>query len=135
MAFRIEQKVLFKFCDPAGIVFFPRVFELINDCVEQFFDRALGWPFEVLLTTQGVPTVDIRTRFVAPSRHGDLLHLTLRVIRVGRTSMSYHIRTTCGDELRFETEATLVHVGGDGRPVPWPDDIAAKLARLAEEGT
>jgi 4-hydroxybenzoyl-CoA thioesterase len=44
MLFSINQKVLFKHCDPAGIVFYPRYFEMINDCVEAFFDE-IGTPF------------------------------------------------------------------------------------------
>ena len=57
--FEMTQKILFKHCDPAGIVFFPRYFEMINDCVEEFFAEMLDWPFETLLKTNGVPTVAI----------------------------------------------------------------------------
>ena len=41
-AFTYEEKVLFRHCDPAGIVFFPRYFEMINDCVEYFFADTLN---------------------------------------------------------------------------------------------
>lgn len=122
-----EEKVLFKHCDPAGIVFFPRYFEMINDCVEHFFDAALGWPFEVLLRSAGTPTAEITTRFLAPSRHGDRLRLDLRVTRVGRTSLGYAITASCGEEVRFEAAATLVHVDRSGRPMPWPEAIRTKL--------
>ena len=44
--YEMPQKVLFKHCDPAGIVFFPRYFEMMNDCVEAFFDKVVEWPFE-----------------------------------------------------------------------------------------
>ena len=53
--FRFKQKVLFKHCDPAGIVFFPRYFEMMNDCVETFFDEALGIP--VSYTHLTLPTI------------------------------------------------------------------------------
>lgn len=36
MEFSYRQKVLFMHYDPAGIVFFPRYFEMMNDCVEAF---------------------------------------------------------------------------------------------------
>ena len=42
MSFTLTQKVLFKHCDPAGIVFYPRYFEMINDCVEAFSTRPLA---------------------------------------------------------------------------------------------
>jgi len=131
-AFIFDQKVLFKHCDPAGIVFYPRYFEMMNDCVEAFFDKKLQWPFEALHGDASVPTADIHTRFVAPSRLGDRLQLGLTLTRVGRTSMSYWMQARCGDEMRFETEATLVHVDANGRPVPWPDAIRPKLEELSE---
>lgn len=128
-AFLFAQKVLFKHCDPAGIVFFPRYFEMMNDCVEAFFDQALGVPFETLLLAGGVPTAAIETRFTAPSRHGDLLELRLNTKQVGGASWRYAMAGYCTDELRFETEATLVHVNADGRPRAWPDALREKLER------
>lgn len=127
LSFTLEQKVLFKHCDPAGIVFFPRYFEMINDCVEHFFDESLDWPFENLLQTNGVPTAEISTRFVAPSRHGDRLNLTLTITHVGRSSLSYRMDATCGAEKRFEAKATLVQVDRNGKAVAWPDHIRRKL--------
>lgn len=127
LRFTFEQKVLFRHCDPAGIVFFPRYFEMINDCVESFFDEALGWPFEAIHKIEGVPTAEISTRFLAPSRHGDRLSLALMVTRVGHSSLDYRIEATCGAETRFEASATLVFVNSDGRPTAWPEVIRNTL--------
>lgn len=127
MAFRYVQKVLFKYCDPAGIVFFPRYFEMMSDCVETFFEEGLDWPFQLLLRTDSVPTASIETRFLRPSRHGDMLELVLRVEKVGRTSMSYHMQAESEGEIRFETRATLVHVDGTGKPASWPETVRERL--------
>jgi len=132
MGFEFPQKVLFKHCDPAGIVFFPRYFEMMNDCVEAFFDRELDWPFEVLLRDAGIPTARITTRFTAPSRHGEHLTLGLRITRVGDRSMTYRMTAHCAAELRFETDATLVHVDASGCSQVWPMRIAEKLKALGE---
>ena len=133
MAFQMKQKVLFRHCDPAGIVFYPRYFEMMNDCVEAFFDRVVGMPFEAIHAKGAVPTAQIETRFTAPSRHGDRLTLTLAIRRLGRASCSYALTATCAGELRFETEATLVFVGPDGRPRPWPEPIRTKLSETLEK--
>ncbi len=125
--FEMRQKVLFKHCDPAGIVFYPRYFEMMNDCVEAFFDAALGVPFEDLHGTGAVPTAQIETRFTAPSRHGDKLVLRLSILSVGRSSAAYRMIASCAEQRRFETTATLVHVNSDGKPTPWPDGLGAKL--------
>ena len=133
MVFEMPQKVLFKHCDPAGIVFFPRFFEMMNDCVEMFFDQALGLPFERLLKTGGVPTAQISTHFSSPSRHGDLLLLRLGVLRVGRSAVDYRLTAHCGPELRFETRATLVYVDASGRPAPWPEETRLKLVDYRDD--
>ncbi len=131
--FAVEQKVLFKHCDPAGIVFYPRYFEMMNDLVEAFFDGALGAPFEVLHRTHAVPTVTIRSTFHAPSRHGDMLTLTAAPTRIGGASMDMALTATCGGEARFETALTLVHIDRTGRPEPWPDAIRSAATCLAPE--
>ena len=83
MSFTFTQKVLFRHCDPAGIVFYPRYFEMINDCVEAFFE-SLNYPFyEMHKAGHGVPTAQIETRFIAPSRHGEVLDLQLNCHKLG----------------------------------------------------
>lgn len=132
MAFSYPQKVRFKHCDPAGIVFYPRYFEMMNDCVEAFFDEKLGLPFSELHANGAVPTVEISTRFTAPSRLGDELAISLHVTRLGRSSMGLKTRATCGTEARFDTTSTLVLVNDTGRPQPWPDAIRGKINEFLE---
>jgi 4-hydroxybenzoyl-CoA thioesterase len=127
MSFTFKQKVLFKHCDPAGIVFYPRYFEMINDAVEAFFDEVLDLPFERMHPETGVPTAAIDIRFRAPSRHGDRLAIALTPVKLGRTSLDLTVVATCGDETRFEARHTLVHVDGM-RPAPWPEAARAVLA-------
>ena len=134
MRFTIAQKVLFRHCDPAGIVFYPRYFEMINDSVEAFFDSALGHPIEVLLRTGGIPTVRIDTVFTAPSRHGDMLELQVRCLRVGRTSVNLNISANCAGEERFSADSTLVYVDKNGRPQLWPSKLRAALDAQIEGG-
>lgn len=125
--FEYPQKVIFKYCDPAGIVFFPRYFEMINDATEAFFDQALGCPWEVLHETANIPTVDIHAQFTAVSRHGDDLVVRIAVTKLGRTSLSLRFQAVCGDEVRFAAKSTLVRIDKSGRPEPWPDDLRDAL--------
>ena len=133
--YEMPQKVLFKHCDPAGIVFFPRYFEMMNDCVEAFFDEALGWPFESFHQVAGIPTASIATKFMAPSRHGDRLMLGLHITRIGGASFDYLMTARCGDELRFQTNATLVHVDNTGKPSAVPESIKQRLRNHMKEQT
>jgi 4-hydroxybenzoyl-CoA thioesterase len=122
-----RRKVMFKDCDPARIVFYPRYFEMLNDTVECFFDEVLGCPFEKLHPSHAVPTARIETVFTAPSRLGDWLDITLTCVRLGRSSLDLAFAVHCGTEQRLSARSTLVHVGADGRPVPWAGDLRKAL--------
>ena len=127
MMFEIRQKVLFRHCDPAGIVFFPRYFEMMNDCVEAFFDQGLNCQFEQFHQTAGIPTATITTTFTSPGRHGDMLDLRLNVTRVGRASFDYEMSCYCGKVQRFLTNATLVQIDLNGKPTPLQNSIKQRL--------
>lgn len=127
MPFIYPQKVLFKHCDPAGIVFYPRYFEMINDLVEAFFDE-IDYPFEVLLKTASVPTAQIEVQFKAPSWHGDHLALNLEIIRIGNSSLNLAFSAMAGDEVRFQGTSTLVHTDTQGKSMPWPDKPRSAFA-------
>lgn len=129
-AFRTQAKVLFQHCDPAGIVFYPRYFEMINAVIEEWFEAGLGVSFADLVGPRraGVPTARIEATFHAPSRLGDLLDFALEVTRLGGASLDIAVRASAGGEARLTCTATLVHVDRDSlRAVRWPDDLRARL--------
>ena len=43
--FTKQEKVRFKHVDYAGIVFYPRFLEMLNDLVEDWFEEAFDRPF------------------------------------------------------------------------------------------
>ena len=128
--FTRPQKVLFKHCDPAGIVFYPRYFEMINDTVEAFFDEVLGWPFEEIHPQAAVPTAAFNVVFKAPCRHGDQLEFTLTVRTIGRTSLSLRIEAAGNGGIRLQADQTLVHTGSTGKPAAWPAKIRDRIEAL-----
>ncbi|MEP4198017.1 MAG: thioesterase family protein [Aliishimia sp.] len=134
MKFSFDQKVLFKHCDPAGIVFYPRYFEMINDCVEAFFDK-IGMPFETLHKDAALPTAQISTTFHAPSRHGDALVLSLRISHIGTSSLGLKINAFSTTQHRFDANSTLVYVNQKGRPQPWSDQARIALKPYFSEET
>lgn len=121
--FSYTQKVLFKHCDPAGIVFYPRYFEIMNDVVEAFFDERLLYPFREVVLNNGVPTAQINATFSAPSRLGDILKLDLSITALGRSSMSLSLDTHCEGERRFSATSVLVYVDQLGQSTAWPAPI------------
>lgn len=125
------QIVRFKHCDSAGIVFYPRYFEMINDLVEDWFAEAIGLPFAQMHLAHGlgVPAVDVRCSFTAPSRLGERLRRLLTVSAAGRSSLTLSIRFT-GDDGRLRLQAVLVVVFMNletARAVAIPEDMRTAL--------
>jgi hypothetical protein len=68
-------------CDPAGIVFNSRFFEIFDTSTWQLFDAALGVKPHELSTAfgiMGIPLVDARANFLKPVRFGDVVDMTSR---------------------------------------------------------
>ncbi|MGB0900340.1 acyl-CoA thioesterase [Halocynthiibacter sp.] len=127
MAYTRTQKVKFKHCDPAGIVFYPRYFEMINDTVEAWFEDILEHPFAEIHPKNAVPTGDIQTRFTAPSKLGDILNITLEIQRIGTASLALQIETECEGQARFIAALTLIYVNNQGKSEAWPDALRARI--------
>ncbi|HET7298790.1 MAG TPA: hypothetical protein VFI89_08740 [Burkholderiales bacterium] len=46
--FRFAQPIRFSHCDPAGVLYFPHVFDFVNAAMEDWFAWRLGLPFHVM---------------------------------------------------------------------------------------
>lgn len=124
MPFTTQRKVRFQHCDPAGIVFYPRYFEMINSVVEDWFEEVVQRDFNQLHVESGtgVPTAAIDTQFHAPSRLGERLTFELAVHAVGRSSLTVQITAYCGEQKRLTSNSTLVYVDlNSGKPMPWTE--------------
>ena len=99
MAFVSDKQIRFHHCDPAGIVFYPQYFVLINELVEDWFDRRLGIPFSDLHRDErlGVPMGRVECDFLAPSRIGDHLAFMLEVVHLGNASLRIAVTARSGD--------------------------------------
>jgi 4-hydroxybenzoyl-CoA thioesterase len=110
--FTKTEKIRFKHVDYAGIVFYPRFLEMLNDLVEDWFEEALERPFAKMHETNGIPTVDLKVQFKQPARLGEVLTKKLWVIKLGGSSVHCGFRfedengKTC-----LDGEVTLVNVG------------------------
>ncbi|MCV9999270.1 acyl-CoA thioesterase [Pararhizobium sp. YC-54] len=133
MIYRRSIRVEFNHCDPAGIVFYPRYFEMCNSVVENFFRDIVRRPFEDMMARrEGVPTARIETNFHAPSRLGDGLDWQLSVKRIGTSALDLALDATCNDESRLSATLTLVYVSATGRPQPWSQSALNHISEFME---
>ncbi|MCB9654957.1 MAG: acyl-CoA thioesterase [Deltaproteobacteria bacterium] len=127
--------VRFQDCDPAGVVFFARVFEFFHDAYAAFLTKA-GLPLSRLLDEKVfmTPIVHAEADYHSPLRCGDEIQTTLCAITLGRSSMTirYQIEKLSPKAPAPERCATgtTVHVFVDGTSfakIPIPPDARAAL--------
>ena len=132
ISFEQELKIRFQHCDPAGIMFYPRYFELFNQIVEDWFSDALHVSFQQLHLEQGlgVPIVRAECDFLRPSRIGDVVRFRLQVAHLGRKSFRLAITVQKGDEVRVRALLTLacVSLGDTLHGAELPEGIRRAMA-------
>lgn len=126
-------QIEFNHCDPAGIVFYPRYFEMTNSVIENFFADVVGRSFASmhLGAQNGVPTVSIAADFIAPSRLGDKVLFTLQIVKLGRSSVTVQITGRMGEDLRMQATLTLVWIEAM-KAAAWPANMRAALQSYME---
>lgn len=133
MSFSRPLVVRFHETDPAGIVFFSRVFEYCHAVYEELLTEVVGGDFERFFRTSpwGTPLVHAEADYHRPLRLGERLTATVVVERVGRTSVSYRYALADGDG-QLRATVRLVHSCIDRATftaVPVPAELLAGLRR------
>lgn len=135
-AFVRTARVRFAHCDAAGLIFYPRFFELINEAVEDWFAGPLAHPFSALHigAHMGVPSVHFEVEFRAAMRLGDELNQRLTVAALGETSCRLRHIAHVGDVLVATVAQVIVYVELQTmRAAPWPPELRARMAEFMEE--
>lgn len=132
MSFTTRAHVRFADVDPAGIVFYPRYFEMLNGAVEDWFEQDLGMDFKTMHLEHhiGVPTVRLETDFLAPSSLGDRLDITIAPRQLGRTSCALSIEFAGNGVTRLRAQVVLVCMDLQSqRPIAWPETLRTGIER------
>jgi|SRR5262249_43329640 len=131
-----SKQVLVRFsdCDPAGIVFYPKYFEMFNNLIEDWCRDALHFSFNEIVVHRGwgLPTVHLDVNFLAPSSFGETLQSSLRLGSVGNTSVTLEI-TLLGSDKKLRVTAKIVMVLIDRattRAIPFPAEVRQRLQAL-----
>jgi len=92
-------------CDPAGIVFNSRFFEIFDASTWRMFQVALGVkPHELAgaFGIMGIPLVDVRANFIKPVKFGDAVETTTWVSEFRKSSFDVEHRLSVNGELAVE---------------------------------
>lgn len=135
MAFTVTTPIRFAHVDAAGIVFYPRYFELLNGAFEDWFAQVAGADFATLHLDRriGTPMVNVEATFEHPGRLGELLEIELTLERLGASSLTMAARFTVGGAPRLRARLTSVCMNLDtARAMPWPEDLRPAMERELE---
>jgi len=120
-------------CDPAGIIFYPRYFEIFDASTALLFEAALGMTkFEMFkrLEFAGFPLVRTQAKFFRPTRFGDDVTVESS-ITFGRSSFEVLHRLTLKGDLCAECNEkrvwTVRDAGGRLKSHPVPEEVLAKF--------
>lgn len=106
-------------CDPAGIIFFARYFDIFDVATTVMLERALGMKKIDYLKAYdflGHPLVETRARFLRPTRFGDEVVVESAVVACERSSFKIEHRLSLDGALAVEGYETRVWA------IPHPDD-------------
>ena len=137
-SFTTEVLVRFADCDPAGIVFYPRLLEMFNNLVEDWCSIGLRFSFDEIVIQHGwgLPTVHLEADFIAPCRMGEVLTAKLFVRRIGRSSIHADI-LLCGpgqtDRVRGKVVLVLID-RQEHRAIAFPDGLRNRILAFVLPG-
>lgn len=123
-------------CDPAGIIFYARYYDLFDVSTTMMLERALGMKkFDYLKAYDffGHPLLETRARFRSPTRYGDEVAIESKVVACGRSSFKIEHRLTKAGALAvegYETRVWVVRDQADPKRMkshPIPAEVVAKL--------
>jgi 4-hydroxybenzoyl-CoA thioesterase len=130
--FRFAQPIRFSHCDPAGVLYFPHVFDFVNAAMEDWFAQRLGLPFHVLHLElrRGNPVVRTHCEFVTPCRFGETLALDLEPVAVGRSSIETRMSGTVAGAPRFHVRHKTAMMSMETmRAIELPEEVRVRAER------
>jgi 4-hydroxybenzoyl-CoA thioesterase len=125
-------------CDPAGIIFYARYFDIFDVSTTMMIERALGMSKREYLKNYdflGHPLVETRARFRLPTRFGDTVEIETALVACGRSSFKIEHRLTKAGTLAVEGYETRVWVIRDPhdptrmKSQPMPAEVVACLTQ------
>jgi 4-hydroxybenzoyl-CoA thioesterase len=103
-------------CDPAGIIFYVRYFDIFDVSTTMLIEHALGMKKIAYLKVYnflGHPLAETRAKFRLPTRFGDEVSIETTIVHVGTSSFRLEHKLTNAGALAVEGTETRVWVVRD----------------------
>lgn len=133
--FDTQLKVRFGDVDPAGIVYFPKIFDYIHEAFEDLWEEHVDVRYYHMLQERGIgyPLVHSDVDFHAPLRFGDRPIVRVTCFKLGRSSIGLRYRFILGEITCVVARMTVVCVRLESlETIDIPVDYRAKFESLLE---
>ena len=134
--FKTSRELRFGDCDISGTAYFPSYLDILNGVNEEFWS-SIGYPWHEVIWKErwGTPTVHLTCDFSKPSLFGEILTFEIRVVKVGRSSVTFKHQISCGDEKRWNSTQVLAASDLDKHnSIPWPKPVHEALLTWLSDG-
>lgn len=124
MNFVTKRRILFGDCDPAGVVYTPRITYFIVEAVHDFLTHILGGPAIREIFAMGIlpPARALSVEFLAPMAWDEVIGIEVSSGGLTTTSFTFLVEArNASNEITFRSTFTQVSISPESkRPVPLP---------------
>lgn len=135
-SFETVFQVRFGHVDPAGIVYFPRIFDYLHDVFEELWEEHVGQRYYSLVQERriGFPLVHSTVDFNRPLRFGDRPVVTVTCFHLGRSSLGLRYRVLEDDLVSVHARLTTACVElKTMKSIPIPPEFRTRFEALLEQ--
>ncbi|MAF89857.1 MAG: thioesterase family protein [Bdellovibrionota bacterium] len=120
----------FSHCDPAGIIFYSRVYELHHIAYENWVGKVYSWEDWFRHKTYAFPIVHSEADYSAPMRAGQEIEIVLRKKKLSQNSYQLESSIYLGDKICAKASSIHVCVSKAGfQKAPIPDFVKECLEK------
>lgn len=132
-----SDKVTFRHgqCDPAGIVYTPKFFDVFNQVIEKWFCKRLGVNYYDVLGPRrtGLGYATASATFFTPCMMGDEIEVFVNLTRIGGKSYTLALHAMKGEKEAIRGHYVTVTTSLDThQSIPIPGDIREALVVYSE---
>ncbi len=129
-------QVRFGHVDPAGVVYFPRIYDYIHDVFEEVWEKHVGKRYYHLVLEQrmGFPLVNSEVDFKRPLRFGERPVISVSCFKLGTSSLGLRYVFRVADQVCLEARmVTVCSMLDEMKPCPIPDAFRRRFEEMLEK--
>ncbi|WP_339460569.1 acyl-CoA thioesterase [Pseudomonas sp. EA_105y_Pfl2_R69] len=134
MSFTTHRTILFGDCDPAGIVYTPRIAYFVIEAVHDFLTHVLGASGIREIYAMGIlpPARALAIEFLAPMAWDEVIEIRVSSTELGTSSFGFRVEgRNAAAEITFRATLTQVCISPQSkRPVPLPQALREALSAV-----